>query len=383
MPPAAGGRAMTLAATERVANTAEMVARFVAIFQGRPVPDLIRNLVTEVDQIAVAGRSYPLTLNTPVAGGTCYICSPVTAYIDYAIDETRNFRARPALRLAVRGLIRACGPVVSASGLDHQVQINNWLFSTNPVPTLGRATVAELRDRLTRDHPARALVLRSLNDRADRASLDALRAEGFCLLPARQIYLFGAEEAALGESANARRDRQAIDRTPYALAGNDSFCGADFDRTAALYDQLYIRKYTPLNPQYTAAYVREMHQAGLMRLRGLRDPADGQLVAVTGLFENGRTLTQPVVGYDTSRPQREGLYRMVMAMAQDHARTQGLFFNMSAGAAAFKRHRQAVPVIEYTAVFADHLPRRQRLAIGTMQRVLTRVGIPLLQRFEL
>lgn len=374
---------MSLATAERVANTAEMVSRFVALFQGRPVPSLISNLVTQVDQIVVEGRSYPLTLNARGTSGNCYICNPVTAYIDYAIDETRNFTAHPALRHAVRGLIRACAPVVRASGLDHQVQINNWLFSTNPVPTLSRTTVAELRDRLTRDHPSRALVLRSLNERADRASLEALRAEGFCLLPARQIYLFGVDEVATRPSPNMKRDMLAIARTAFAVVENNGFCDTDFERGAELYDQLYIQKYTPLNPRYTAAYVREMHRAGLMRLRGLRNPVDGRLVAVTGLFENGRTLTQPIVGYDTSRPQRDGLYRMIMAMAQDHARCHGLFFNMSAGAAAFKRHRQAVPVIEYTAIFADHLPRRQRLAIATMERVLTKVGIPLLRRFEL
>lgn len=374
---------MSLDTAERVANTDEMVSRFVAIFQDRPVPSLIRNLVTQVDQIVVQGRSYPLTLNERGTSGNCYICNPVTAYIDYAIDETRNFTAHPALRGAVRGLIRACAPVVRASGLDHQVQINNWLFSTNPVPTLSRAAVAELRDRLTRDHPSRALVLRSLNERADHASLEALRTEGFCLLPARQIYLFGAQEVATRPSPNMKRDMLAIARTAFSVVENDGFYDADFDRSAALYDQLYIQKYTPLNPRYTAAYVREMHRAGLMRLRGLRNPVDGRLLAVTGLFENGRTLTQPIVGYDTARPQRDGLYRMIMAMAQDHARHHGLFFNMSAGAAAFKRHRQAIPVIEYTAIFAGHLPRQQRLAIATMERVLTKVGIPLLRRFEL
>ena len=383
MPLAERDRNLTGTYVERVANTPDMVARFVAIFQDHTAPSLVSNLVTDVEKIAVAGRSYPLSLNRRGQSGNCYICNPITAYIDYALDETRNFLAHPALRHAVRALIHACAPLVRASGLDGQVQINNWLFSTNPVPALNRDAVADLRDRLTQDHPSRALVIRSLNDVADQDSLSALCAEGFRLLPARQIYLYGAEGAKIAPSSDIKRDLKALAQTPHQAVENAAFEDQDFARCAELYEMLYVEKYTALNPRYTALYVKEMHRSGLMQLRGLRDPASGKLVAVTGLFENGRTLTQPIVGYDTTRPRAEGLYRMVMAMAQDHARREGLFFNMSAGAAQFKRRRQAMPVIEYNAVFVDHLSFGQRAAVRTMEEILTRIGIPLLKRFEL
>lgn len=366
---------------ERVANTPDMVARFVAVFDQTPMRDLIANLDSTVDQITVAGRAYPVTLNQRDQRGNCYICNPVTAYIDYAIDETRHFKSHPALRLAIRTLIGACAPLLRAAGIDHQVQINNWLFSTNPVPTLTQGAVAAMRDNLTAAYPDRALVIRSLNTTADAATLGTLRDAGFRLLPARQIYLFDAT-ACTHPSANMKRDRLALARTDHDLVTNDDITEADYARAAQLYEMLYIDKYTPLNPRYTALYLRRMHIAGLMQLRGLR-ASDGRLVAVTGLFANGRTLTQPIVGYDTTRPRQEGLYRMVMAMAQDIAMAQGLFFNMSAGAAAFKRHRMAVPVIEYTAVYAQHLGHKKRSALRVIEAVLTKVGIPILQRFGL
>jgi CelD/BcsL family acetyltransferase involved in cellulose biosynthesis len=183
-------------------------------------------------------------------------------------------------------------------------------------------------------------------------------------------------------SNDMKRDRKQLRVTPFERVGDGDFSEADYARAETLYTMLYLDKYTPLNPHYTARYIAQMHRRGIISLAGLRRPG-GELVAVTGLFENGGTLTQPIVGYDTTLPVGEGLYRMAMAMAQDHATTRGLFFNMSAGAAGFKRRRGAVPAIEYNAVYAGHLPRRQRVAIRVMEIVLALVGIPLLKRFEL
>jgi hypothetical protein len=367
---------------DRVENKPAKVEAFVRLFNEMPVRDLIANLKTKVEAFEVAGRAFPLTLNDADEAPNCYICCPTSAYIDYAMDETRNFAANPLLRRALNALIRACAPLVRASGLDRQAQVNNWLYSTNPVPLLDRRTAASLRADLTARFPDRAIVIRSLNDVADPATIAALKTEGFRMLAARQIYIFADRSATPALTRDMKRDRARLRATPLERVGNGDFTEVDYARAEQLYDMLYLDKYTPLNPHYTARYIAEMHRRGIISLSGLRRPG-GELVAVTGLFENGGTLTQPIVGYDTSLPVGEGLYRMMMAMAQDHATSRGLFFNMSAGAADFKRRRGAVAAIEYNAVYAGHLPRRRRLAIRVMETVLALVGIPLLRRFEL
>ncbi|WP_245517152.1 MULTISPECIES: GNAT family N-acetyltransferase [unclassified Mesorhizobium] len=367
---------------DRVENKRAKVEAFVSLFNEIPVSDLVANLTTTVETFEVAGRTFPLTLNDAGEAPNCYICCPSSAYIDYAIDETRNFAAHPSLGRALRALIGACAPLVRASGLDHQAQVNNWLYSTNPVPLLDRQTVAALRSALVARFPDRAIVIRSLNEIADPATIAALTAEGFRMLAARQIYIFADRSAAPAMTKNLKRDRKQLGTTLFERVGDDDFSEADYARAEQLYNMLYLDKYTPLNPHYTARYIAEMHGRGIISLAGLRRPG-GDLVAVTGLFENGGTLTQPIVGYDTGLPIGEGLYRMVMALAQDHATARGLFFNMSAGAAGFKRLRGAVAAIEYIAVYAGHLQRRRRMAIRVMETVLALVGIPLLRRFEL
>ncbi|WP_137929764.1 GNAT family N-acetyltransferase [Mesorhizobium comanense] len=366
----------------RVENDPGKVEVFTRLFNEVPPRDLIANLSVRVETVEIAGRAFPLTLNDARDAPNCYICCPSSAYIDYAIDETRNFASSPFLQKVIRALIGLCAPLVRASGLDHQAQFNNWLFSTNPVPLLDKALITEMRAALTARFADRAIVIRSLNAIADASTIAALRAQGFRMLAARQIYIFADRSAAPRMTRDMKRDRARLRAPRLRLVGDADFTQADYVRCEELYAMLYLRKYTPLNPQYTARYIAETHRRGILRLAGLRDRS-GQLVAVTGLFENGTTLTQPIVGYDTSLPVNDGLYRMMMAVAQDHATTHGLFFNMSAGAADFKRQRGAVPTVEYNACYVGHLPLRRRLAVRVMEHVLAWVGIPLLRRFEL
>jgi hypothetical protein len=57
--------------------------------------------------------------------------------------------------------------------------------------------------------------------------------------------------------------------------------------------------------------------------------------------------------------------------------------NLSAGAAHFKRLRGGVPAIEYSAVFSHHLPQSTRRALGALRMLTTKLGVPIMKRFEL
>lgn len=359
-------------------NDPDLVARLVKMMSRGPSTDLVSNLSLRLETGTFGGTCFPVSISDPP---NCYICAPSKAYLDYAIEETRHFTANPVLRHLLTGLIRCCRPLLKAAGLDRQVQVNNWLFSTNPVPPIDTAMAREIRDGLTAAHRTRAIVIRSLNTLRDQSSLDALAKAGFALLPARQIYLYDPLTAG-DASTDMKQDRELLAQTPYSVVSGTTFSADDFTRAAMLYHMLYIDKYTHLNPQYTPAFLARAHQIGLLEITGLRGP-DDRLDGVVGLFRNGQTQTVPIIGYDTGRPRDTGLYRMLGAIAQQRADDTGVLYNRSAGAATYKRHRNAVPAIEYTAVYVGHLGIRARAATAIITSVLTRVGIPLLRRFAL
>lgn len=361
---------------------ADKVDAFVGVFTQSDVRQLVGNLDTRVERLDTAERPYPITINDFHRDGNCYVVDPVTGYCDYAEEETRNFTEKPLLRSALINLIKAAGPLVRATGLSRAVHVNNWLLSTNPAPSIDPVHACDIRETVLARYPTHAIVIRSLNTHADKQAMQALVSQGFKLLPSRQIYIFNSEKPTPRDSPDLKRDRALMAKTPLHHVSNTTFENADFPRAIELYNMLYLKKYTPLNPHYSAHYLREMHRSKLLHLEGYRDTT-GRLVAVGGRFQTGQTLTQPIVGYDTTRPRAEGLYRLINALAQSSAQSDGLVLNMSAGAAGFKRHRRARPAIEYSAVYVNHLGTRQRLATAALKELLSRIGVPLLQRFKL
>jgi hypothetical protein len=236
--------------------------------------------------------------------------------------------------------------------------------------------------RLTQVYPNRVIIIRSLNSIADQGSIRTLKNAGFKMLASRQIYVFGSGNEGPKHRATIRKDQTLIIRNDFTLSHDIEFTDEDFERCEILYNMLYLEKYTPLNPQYTKTYLKEMWVRGLLKLVGARNK-EGVIDAVTGLFENGITLTQPIVGYDTTKPLETGLYRIAMSLAQQYATENHCFFNMSAGAASFKRNRGARSVIEYMAVYNRHLRFKSRAATFLIRKALDIIGVPLLRRFEL
>ena len=90
-------------------------------------------------------------------------------------------------------------------------------------------------------------------------------------------------------------------------------------------------------------------------------------------------MTPPIVGYDTTRPAAEGLYRIASLLYARQAAEAGVRLNGSAGAADFKRQRGARGVIEYSAMDVRGLALHRRLIVGFLAWALERFAVPMMR----
>lgn len=360
---------------------AEKAETFLAVHRGQDSTRFAGNLVTRIDAVPAGDLTLPVTVNDgSEPPGNAWVCSPTTTYGRYALEESERLLPgllRPPLRAAISVVDRG----MRRRRLDRAVAVDNWLLSTNLHPDLAGIDL----DRLVREARERwsehAIWIRSLNTVQHPDWLRAVVEAGFTLIPSRQVYLFRGLSVD-PPRRDLRRDLRLLDRTELTAVPHDDFTEDDFAQAERLYAQLYVDKYSALNPRYTAVFLRAWHRVGLLEFAGFRD-AEGTLRAVVGMFGQGAALTAPVVGYDTSWPQHAGLYRLLMAHVLRSTRQRGVELNLSAGAAQFKRLRGGEPAIEYSAVQAAHLPAGTRRAIAALGALATRVGVPIMRHWAL
>jgi hypothetical protein len=160
------------------------------------------------------------------------------------------------------------------------------------------------------------------------------------------------------------------------VADGGELAPGDAGRIGALYDLLYLRKYSDYNPQFTEAFINLALANRLLSIKVLRQ--GGRIDGVLGYVERGGLITAPLFGYDTGLPQSLGLYRMLSALVALEGLRLQKEVHLSAGVGGFKRARGGLAAIEYNLVYDAHLPPARRRAWALVQQLLDRVAVPII-----
>jgi hypothetical protein len=353
---------------------------YLRIHRQRPTQSFIANVQTHVDAIEAGGVVFPVTINE-AEPDNAWVCSPFTTYVSYAAEEI-NRLGHPLIVTPLKCLVGGVSGWLRRASIDRVVAINNWMISTNTYPDLAGIELDQVLTEAVRRWPTHAVWFRSLNSVHHADWLRELSDRGFILVPSRQVYLFDNVDDLTRSRTDLKRDLALLRQSDRNNRITRDFDVADFQRIAELYVDLYMRKYSALNPLYQWTLIKAWAQSGLLELIGIRDKY-GVLQGAVGIIRFGNLLTSPIVGYNTSLPVKLGLYRMLSALVMRQAVTDACLVNLSAGVAHFKRQRGGQPAIEYSAVLAKHLPRRTQRALRVLSAATRYIGVPIMKRYKL
>ncbi|HEX8238835.1 MAG TPA: hypothetical protein VF574_03745 [Allosphingosinicella sp.] len=352
-----------------------MTAGMLREMAGHGATAMVSNVSCRLSAMDVAGRTMPVTVDDGAIGGS-YVCSPHSAYVLYARTELDlldfGWLSGPS-----RAALAALGLLLRAARINRIVHLDNWLLSTNLHDGWRGEGVTAARRALAGAHPDHLLGIRSVDDWSSPGLCQALVADGWILVPSRQIWVVDDLASDWTRRSDYANDRRLVARSPLLLADLERVEAADAGRIAELYAMLYLGKYSALNPALTPRFIEASARSGMISYRVARDEA-GTIMAVAGMWERGGTMTAPVVGYDTARPKREGLYRIATWMFMERALQSGWRLHGSAGAAHFKRMRGARGVIEWNAYHAAHLSPARRGAVEALGFALSRLVVPMM-----
>ncbi len=317
----------------------------------------IENWHSEAALLKLEQAWLPLGVGHRVENQT-YLSSPQHGYIDYARDELDQLQDEKTKRWAERALSVA-EPWFSLLGLDRALSVNAWAVSTHLYPQWSLDKVSLLTDTLVTTFDDRPLWMRTLNEVSDGKLMSNLIENGWQLWPSRQVYLFDPKNASnWANRRNNQIDQKLLRTTPLQLVLPHEFSLDDAPAMAQLYAMLYLDKHSRWNAHYNAAYFVQAIQQQWLDFYGFRDES-GRLIAFIGVFADKRTMTTPMLGYDTNLPQNMGLYRLLMGKVMALALERNLYLNLGAGSASFKKMRGGQPILEWHAFYGRHLPTWQ------------------------
>lgn len=360
-----------------LAADGSLAARHVAGFRASSTPRLIANAACEVMLLRHGAVRLPVTIDDG-SHGHSYVSSPHSTYVLYARDEI-SLMGLGGVRYAAEGVLGVLAGLLRLARLNRAVHLDNWLLSTNLHGDWEGAGLAAIRAALAARFPDHFTIIRSLDTWSCPALLEAVRADGWTLLPARQVWVTDDLARDWRPRSHTKADARMLRRAGLACERPATIAPDDAARIAELYRQLYIGRYSAINPRFSPEYIIQSAANGLLAYNLLRDAA-GTIMAFAALRSAGGIGTVPLMGYDTARPQAEGLYRMASYCAAELALERGLRFHGSAGASQFKRNRGAHGVIEYMAVDGRHLSAPRRAGLALLAAGLGRFMVPMLER---
>lgn len=300
-----------------------------------------------------------------------YICSPYEHYISYGREV--KLIDNPVIAAIVDKLLNGFSAIGRAGRINAVVYVNHWLFSTDLYPTGFTAEHAEaIVNMLKKRFPRHAIIFRSLNALTCDSVQKILRKLGFHIVASRQVHVTNTKNDAIFQTRIIKSDLKLWRESPFTVIDAAQLTSAECEEMLKLYNTLYIEQHSKRNPRYTLRFIKHLFDQRLLHFKVLK--LGDQYKGVAGYYIRNGVMMCPFFGYDKTDPQHTAIYRMLSTTLLLAAKEQGLLFNQSAGASFYKSVRRAESCRESMAIYARHLPLKQKLVWGTFKTFINIVA---------
>ncbi len=337
----------------------------------------IDNVHTDLG-ILIAGECvFPITINSSEYENS-YVCSPYSYYISYA-QESLHAIATPFMQKTLRGILWGASKILRHCQFNQVVVVNNWFTSTTLYPPIEGATLQKIISFLQKEFPHHTILFRSIDPHMSTFYYTQLQTMGFEYVASRQVFFIDPHQSTLFESRLFKSDVKLLRNSGYEIIEREQLLQEDMARLADLYKQVFIDKYSRLNPMWNQNYVRLALSDELLHFKGLKK--NGRVDGIVGYVIRHGKMFCSLFGYDQTISQETGLYRLLSTVLMLNAHEKKVRFHLSSGASMFKKIRKAEECIEYTAVFHKHLPFKRRIPWVILKKLCNSLGKKYMKKY--
>lgn len=343
----------------------------------------VKNIYGKVGLISANNQLIPFVLGNYKHKKTSYVASNIAQYIDYAEDEIlSNSKYSKILKVCSPLLFSALRGVGKLLKFDDAIFVNSWLLSTNLYHFIYEVDFLEITEALTLKYPNKAIVFKSVCGQTHSNLLDNLIKAGCRPIISRQVYLLNFSKSEYFKKRPYQQDVKFWFKEHHKFDWKipAEISAFEINQILKFYNDLYIKKYSIFNPNYTNLFISLAHQSRFLNFYLLYK--NNTLLAAQAIAENSFEVNTPLIGYDQNLPQKLGLYRMMNLKLMDVAKTKNKLLNMSSGAAKFKKQRGGNPAFEFNLVYMKHISFTKKIMYFMFGFVGEKFVMPAMKKFE-
>ncbi len=322
--------------------------------------------------------------NTSIEGIT-YLASFVSQFIDYTKEEVlKNEKYSSVHKQFAKHTFSVVKSLLKMIKADRVIFVNNFFLSTNLYGNVSDFNLKEITFELTKYFPNHSIIFRSVNEKTDANWFEGLKALYYEPIVCRQLYMLDVEKKKYKKKRPYTVDKKFAEANEEYewYEGVAPLNPIELSAAKDYYKDLYINKYSKLNPLYTDDFIDVSSKSGLLKYYFLCAKADNSISAVQAVSSCNNIITTPFIGYDQTLPKDKGLYRLMNYKLMQQAIELNYTLNMSSGAAEFKRQRGGEPCFEYLMVYSEHLSPLRKLFWKLLKRISEKFIKPSMLKYK-